>query len=645
MTLEHGSLSRRSGGELREGRAEVGIRREQVRPRGGTPPRGRKPLRLNILGPLTVYQAHRQVDIGPLKQRCLLGLLALQPDRVVTRDEIIDVLWGVNPPRTCAGLVHSYVSRLRRGLQPGREGRARGSVITAVRDGYRMPVEAGQLDLLEFDELVHHAERAAEDAGAALELFDSALHRWRGPVLVDLGSRLRQHPAAIALSQRRLAALLTYTDLSIALGRHEPAVERLRPLVHDEPLHEGLHARLMLALAGCGRQAEALRLFTEIRARLAEELGVGPGAEIQEAHLRVLRGELPLPPVTVSRSTPRDPGAPVPTQLPSDIPGLAGRDRYLAQLDAFLAGADNTGAGTVNAAAIVGAAGVGKTTLAVHWAHRASGRFPDGQLFVNLHGNAPVSASRVLARFLRALGVPADEVPAEADEAAALYRTLLASRKVLVVLDNAAHPAQIRPLLPGSPSCFVVITSRHRLGSLAASDGAHLLDLDVLSPVDSLRALARMLGPDRVRAEPKAAAELARLCAHLPLALSAAAANLVNHPHHRIADYVLALHNGNRLAALEVDSDQHLSLRAAFDHSYGTLDLPTQRLFRRLSLVHGGFSGETVAALIDGTSHDADHMLDRLAAQHLIRAAPAGSYTLDDLLRLYATERAQAEDA
>ncbi|MGW0515838.1 BTAD domain-containing putative transcriptional regulator [Crossiella sp. NPDC003009] len=624
----------------RQRRAASGLgQREPVRPGGGGPPRGRKGLRLNILGPLTVYHSHRPVDIGPLKQRCLLGLLALQPDRVVTRDEIIDVLWGVNPPRTCAGLVHSYVSRLRRGLQPGRESRVKGQIITAVRDGYRMPVEAGQLDLLEFDELVHHAERAAEDSGAALELFDSALHRWRGPVLSDLVGRLRQHPAAIALSQRRLGAVLTYADLSIALGRPEPALERLRPLAHEESLHEGLHARLMLALAGCGQQAEALRLFTELRRRLAEDLGVTPGAEIQEAHLRVLRGELPMAAVVVPRSAPRETSAQVPTQLPGDTPGLAGRDRYLAQLDAILAGAEE--AGTVMTTAVVGAAGVGKTTLAVHWAHRVSSRFPDGQLFVNLHG--AVQPNRVLARFLRALGVPADEVPVELDEAAAMYRTVLANRKVLVLLDNAVHAAQIRPLLPGSPGCFVVITSRHRLGSLAASDGAHLLDLDVLSPVDSLRALARMLGPERVHAEPAAAAELTRLCAHLPLALSAAAANLVNHPHQRIADYVVALHNGNRLAALEVDSDDQLSVRAAIDLSYASLDLATQRLFRRLSVIRGGFSGETVAALIDGTSHDADHMLDRLAAQHLIRAS-AGFYTLDDLIRLYATERAQAED-
>ena len=519
--IEQGKITRPRADSLRRLGEAVGLRL----PAGEREPIRRvERLRIGVLGRLEVGHEGRPVDGGTLKQRSLLGLLALQPNKVVSRTEIIDALWGDNPPESCHNLVHTYVSRLRKLIGAT-------APIAALRGGYPLTVDADQVDLSRFDELTARAERArARDPHEAVRLLEEALSWWRGPVLADLPAGVRQHPVATRVAARRLSAMLDYADLTIELDLASAnLVEQLRMLAREEPLHEGLHARLMLALAGSGQQAAALGMFTEIRRRLDDELGVEPGPEIKAAHLRIIRHS----------RTPDPEARSVPAQLPADVAGFAGRVDSLEQLDRLVRGAERNTAVVISA--IAGTAGVGKTALAVHWAHRVRNRFPDGQLYINLRGYAPgspVGPLEALTRFLRALGVPAERVPVDEEEAANLYRSRLADRAVLIVLDNAASAEQVRPLLPGSPGCLVVVTSRDRLTGLVAKEGAHRLSLDVLDQRDAHKLCASMLGADRVDAEPRAVAELGRMCAYLPLALRIAAANLITTPGKQIAGYV-----------------------------------------------------------------------------------------------------------
>jgi DNA-binding SARP family transcriptional activator/tetratricopeptide (TPR) repeat protein/DNA-binding XRE family transcriptional regulator len=583
-------------------------------------------LQIKLLGPLTVHRADAPVDVGPPRQRCVLGLLGLQPNRVVRQEEIIDVLWGAHPQATSRNMVHAYVSRLRRLLPPWKGM----TLITGGDGGYRLTVDSDQLDLLRFDELV---ARAAADPGSALDLYAQALACWRGPVLADLTARLRRHPAAVALARRHVDAVLAYADLAIAAGLHQGAEEQLRALTAEEPLHEGAHARLMLALAGSGRRAAALDLFAEVRGRLVEELGLEPGLELRDVQAQVLRGELPLA------------GArPGPAQLPADVVGFTGRTDHLARLDGLL---PMTGAVVITT--IAGMAGVGKTALAVHWAHRVAGRFADGQLYINLQGHAsasPVRPLQALAGWLRALGVRADAVPVDLEEAATLYRSLLAGRRMLVVLDNAANAEQVRSLLPGSPGSFVVLTSRDRLTGLMATHGVHRLTLGVLTPAESVALLSRMLGADRVNREPEAAAELARVCGRLPLALRIAAANLTDRPARSIAGHVAALRTDDRLSELAVDDDPQVAVRVAFDRSYTRLGPDVRRMFRELALAPGAdLSLPAAAALASHPPEQVAKWLGRLVDVHLLEQRGAGRYGLHDLLRLYAQERSEHEDS
>jgi DNA-binding SARP family transcriptional activator/tetratricopeptide (TPR) repeat protein len=628
---------------------------------GAAATRSSEGLDIGVLGPLRVRHDGVAVEVSQARLRCLLGLLAVQPGQVVGRDEIVDALWSQAPPNTCLELVHTYVARLRGLLEPHRPRRTPARVVVGVGGGYRLEVDAERLDVLRFDELAARAQHAhqAGELKTAYELLSQALGVWRGPVLADLDAGLRQHPAVVALAHRRLAAGLAYADLAIGLGRGEQAVAPLRILGVEEPLHEGLHARLMLALAGCGQQAAALRLFADVRDRLADELGIEPGTEIQEAHLRVLRRQLPLA-ATAERSPAQGPsGAPAttaeskapgqlaPTQLPSDVAAFTGRRPQLDQLDRLLhPGADTT---AVVISAIAGTAGVGKTALAVHWAHRVRDRFPDGQLYVSLHGytpDSPISPLQALTQLLRGLGVEAHEIPAEVAAAAGLYRSLLTDKRMLVVLDNARSAEQVRPLLPGSPTCLVLITSRDRLSGLVATHGAHRLTLDVLTLDEAVTLLARILGEQRVAVEPEAAAQLAQVCGLLPLAVRIAAANLTDQHERSIASYMAQLRQGDRLAELAVDTDPHTAVQTAYDCSYAALDPDTQRLFRLLGLVPGPeFSAPAAAALAGLPVGQAGRLLERLAAVHLIESRAPGRFGFHDLLRRYAHQGARRTDS
>ena len=584
------------------------------------------PLEIGVLGPLLVRRGTHRIDLGSAKQRDLLGLLAVQPEQV-SIVELVDGLWEHRPPRTAAALVHTYVARLRARLEtPGAP-----RVLVAGTGGYRLRLPPDRLDLARFDALLDEArDRPAADRFA---LLGAALRLWRGPVVADLGSGVSQHPAAVAAGRRRLATALAYADLAAELGQPAEAADRLRDLARDEPLDESVYARLVRALGDAGQQASALHAYAEVRERLVDELGVEPGAELQAAQLAVLRqSTVDSPESTVTR---------VPEQLVGDIRGFTGRERHLRRLHALLP-ADGPPAVPV-LAVITGTAGVGKSALAVHWAHRVRDRFPDGQLYVDLHGYAPSEPLRpiqALALFLPALGVLVDRVPVDPTEAAALYRTMLAGRRVLVVLDNAATADQVRPLLPGTPGGVVLVTSRDRLVGLTARDGAQPIALDVLAPAEAVALLDGLL-TDRV-APREELAELAGACAYLPLALRIAAAQLIGSPHQTVRAFVAELGEAGS-AALHADADT--AVGTAFGYSYRRLPLDARRMFRLLGLLPGPDCTLDAAAALAGTDPAlARPVVSTLSAAHLLTEHARGRFSFHDLLRRYARERAEAED-
>jgi DNA-binding SARP family transcriptional activator/DNA-binding XRE family transcriptional regulator/DNA-binding transcriptional ArsR family regulator len=636
-----------------------------LRDAGRPADRGR--LELGVLGPLVVRRGDRPVGPWSPMQRCVLGLLALRRGQPASRDEIIDVLWGDVPPRSCRNLVHVYVGQVRRHLEPRRGPRAPARIVVAVPAGYRLELGPHRLDLARFDELVDAAAGARDggDPEGAYRLLEQALRCWRGAVLADGPARLRQHPAAVAVQQRRLSAALRLADTAAELGRHQQTVAWLSALAGEEPLHEGLHARLMTALAATGQQAAALRLYTDLRTRLDTDLGVTPGPDLTTAHLHVLRQHPPATtantptwePVTgatgaaptggAGAAGPRDAGGvvplAVPAQLPTDPAEFTGRDPELRRLDG-LAGRPGKGAAVL---LVAGTAGVGKSALAVRWAHRAAGRFPDGQLYADLAAPG-AAAGDVLSAFLEALGVAARRVPASVQARVGLYRSLLAGRRVLVVLDNAGGTGQVRPLLPTSAGCLVLVTARHQLVDLIALDGARSLTLDVLPAAAARLLLIRRLGADRVYGQPDAVDRIVHRCAGLPLALSIVAARAAARPRLPLAELVGELGDVPGVLDAFVGGTAATDLRAAFRASYRTLGPDAARLFRLLGLVgpdtgagpEAGVDvapGELAAAagLPPRRVHD---LLTELARAHLVTERRPGRYAMHGLLRAYAAE-------
>jgi DNA-binding SARP family transcriptional activator/tetratricopeptide (TPR) repeat protein/DNA-binding XRE family transcriptional regulator len=647
--IEQGGVTRPQASSVRRLADALGLTGPDLDPPGSTDRQPAVQTRVEVLGPLIVRRGDVPIDIESTMVRNLLGLLAIQPGQVVGGHEIVEVLWGDEPPRTCAQLVHTYIAALRRVLEPGRPRRGESSVLRRTRTGYTLDLGPAGTDLDTFADLARSAAaaRRAGDSGPAGQFGAQALGLWRGPVVADCGDRLRQHPVAVALAARRLAMTVDHADLALAAGRGADVIASLRALAADEPLHEGLAARLVSALAADGQQAAALELFEAVRSRLDEELGVPPGDDLRAAHLRVLRGQNTNA-AAAPAGVPRPAAGPVPAQLPADVATFTGRADHLRQLDACMAGPVGADGPVVAISTLDGMAGVGKTALVVHWGHRMRGRFPDGQLYVDLRGHAssrPLRPIDALAGFLLALGVPPETVPDDLDRAAALYRSTAAGKRVLVVLDNATSADQVRPLLVGTPGSVALVTSRNRIPGLVARDGARQVTVDVLAPGEAEALLHRMLGDTRSDAEPEALVELARLCAYLPLALRIAAANLIARPRHRIADQVARLAAGNRLAALSVDGDADTAVRAAFDLSYAALPPAERRMFRILGLFPGPDIATEVAAALTGTAPDAcERTLSRLVDRHLADEPVPGRYTMHDLVRLYAAERATARE-
>lgn len=599
-------------------------------------------MRFRILGPLRVQDGTHWISVRATQQRLVLAVLLIEAGKVISTDQLVNEIWGEQPPGTAAATVRGYVRALRRILGGGTDG-----PLLTRGHGYELVVADEDLDARVFERLVDAGMRAivGGDRGGALTRLSEALALCHGQVLADVPPTETVATEITRLEQRRLTAMEERLGALLDLGRHAEMVDELAHVVAEHPLRERLQGQLMLALYRCGRRAEALATYRNAHRMISGELGVEPGMELRELHQAMLSDEPHLvAPVRQSSQNHRV----TPAQLPAEVTAFTGRETPLKQLDMLLPNEDDpdgaTGPPLPVVATIVGTAGVGKTALAMRWAHQVRRFFPDGQLYVNMRGYAAVPPMRpidALARFLPSLGVPAEQVPLDLDVAASLYRSLLADKKILVLLDNVAHSDQVRPLLPGSRGCRVLLTSRDKLGGLVARDGAVPLTLDALDPAESMTLLTRLLGADRVAAEPDAATTLSDLCGHLPLALRIAAANLTARPTHAIADYTTRLAAGDRLAALQMDGDPEATVRAAFDHSYATLPDDAARLFRLLGLLPGTeITAPAAAALADFSLSQANRLLDRLARGHLIVEHTRDRYTLHDLLRLYAADLA-----
>jgi DNA-binding SARP family transcriptional activator/Tfp pilus assembly protein PilF len=603
-------------------------------------------MRFGVLGPVEVWDGGTRVPVGGPQQRALLAVLLLNANHVVSADRLVDYLWGERPPARARGLLQGCVAGLRRALHTDQP-------LLTRAPGYLLRVAPGELDLDRFEERTKWANEASaagttDGLSRAVEHLSEALSLWRGPALDGVtvsGCRAD----ALRLEERRLTVLEQRIDLELRLGRPAELVGELQEHVAAQPLRERLWAQLMLALCLVHRSADALAAYQRLRQTLVEQLGVEPGVTAQRLQRAILAGEdavaayLGTPGAT---SPPPEPARPVvPAQLPASPAAFAGRERELARLDELLAGAD---AG-VRVGAISGMAGVGKTALALHWAHRVASRFPDGQLYVNLRGFDPTGTvmhpAEAVRGFLDALGVPVQRIPAGLDDQAALYRSLLDGRRMLVVLDNARDAGQVRPLLPGSPGCLVLVTSRDQLAGLLVDTGALLTRLDVLAPTDARTLLARRLGTDRVEAEPAAVDEILARCAGLPLALSIVAARAAVHPGFPLAAAAAGLGDGGRsLDAFDGD-DPVTDLRAVFSWSYRALSPGAARLFRWLGLLPGPHAGTLAAASLVGTPvATAAASLAELARAHLVSELAPGRYDLHDLVRSYAAELAEQLD-
>ncbi|NNH70173.1 helix-turn-helix domain-containing protein [Nocardia uniformis] len=583
-------------------------------------------LKVEILGSLRISVDGRPIGPGSEAQHVLLGLLALTPNVSVPRGAPVDALWNVRPAYGTVDLLQARVSRLRRNFQPTSGDQDGPQPIPATRTGYQLTVSEYQHDLLAFRRLVTRARHARGDGDldAACDLFADAIALWRGDPLDGIIA-LQTHLTVLALIREYRAVVVEYASTAVDLGRYHDMLPLLQQAAEADPLHELLHAALMIALAGCGQQAAALDIFNALRRRLVWELGADPSSELTAAYQRVLRQKVSRPESIPIRAQ---------HQLPPDIADFTGRRAEIRQLSGGLS--DGKADTSVPIFVIKGMAGIGKTRLAVHVAHRLwlGGRFGDSQLYVNLRGHdvqPPANPASVLATFLRLLGVPGEQVPPGLDERTAMYRDRLYGRDTVIILDNAASDDQALPLLPAGPANLVLLTTKRTL----ALDGARTLLLPTFTPAEADEVLIRAVGATRVQAEPDATRKLGELCGHLPLALALAAHRLQSRPGWTIADLA------DRLESAEDRLDEFAAgsrpLRSEFELSYRSLGAAEQQAFRLLGrLPRDVFTGDSVAGLLQTTSSCASHLLDHLADENLLTAVARNRYRLHGSLADYA---------
>lgn len=611
-------------------------------------------MRYLILGPLELWRDGQQVPLAPAKWRMLLSVLLCDANQVVATDRLVTELWGTHPPQSVSKLLQGYVSRVRRAL-----GDESGQVlVTHVHGyrahGYRLVVGSGELDAHRFVELVKQGgqELARGAAGAAAARLGEALDLWRDTPFTDVPPTPAVEAEATHLAACHTQARELLIEARLRLGRHEAVLDELEALVTEHPLREGLRAQYMLALYRAGRQADALAAYRDLRHRLAEDLGIEPGPALQELHQQILTADTSLlleaePPAERPEVTARPPFV-VPRELPHVSTAFIGRTSESSVLHKLL---DPDAEGRVTIAAIDGTSGVGKSALAIHTAHQVADRFPDGQFYVDLHGSTagltPLEPAEALGRFLSTLGVPDMAIPTNTDEAAAKFRSLVADRRMLVVLDNAAGVDQVRSLLPAGPGCAVLITSREMLTAL---EGATHLHLGVMFHDQATALLERLVGPERVAADPEAADTIIRMCGGLPLALRLVGARLAARPSWSLSAFVQRLTDAqSRLDEIRVGD---VSVRASFHASYDALcqsgnlvDQAAARAFRLFGVVPGSSMSLSAAAALLGVERTvAEDALERLVDAHLLDSPAPSRYQMHDLLRLFAREQVRNEE-
>ncbi|SCG79885.1 DNA-binding transcriptional activator of the SARP family [Micromonospora echinaurantiaca] len=621
------------------------------------------PLSFAVLGPVRAWAGQSEIDLGTRQQRLILALLLARAGGAVSVTELVDLLWESDPPASAVNVVHRHVGMLRRRFEPGLPTRAAGSVL--IRDGaeYRLRMDRESLDLLRFRRLVAQAEGSSGEP--AIEFYREALALWRDRCAAGLQTGGRTHPEFVAVDGERYAAVRAATDAALRAGRVHAVLPAIRLAADQEPLDEALQARLLLALAADGRRAEALAAYADIEHRLADELGIQPGADLRAARDSLLdhvapadgagsrhgvspafiRSGVPFsgaeaelwPPAELELSQPTR--VEPPAQLPADHPYFTGRRGVVAAVKELLAGDPRP-----TALVIDGMPGVGKSTLAVHLAHQLAARYPDGQLHADLRafdsGESVMTPAEALRGFLWSLGVAPAAIPAELHAQAGLYRSILAERRMLILLDNCRDWDHIRHLLPGTGSSLVIATSRRRITGVAGPAGAHPLHLDLLTDAEARELLARWLG--EAAATDPAVDEIIARCGRLPLALALVATRSVGRPGLSLPAVAGELAEADgRLSGF---GDAHADLEAIFSWSYRALTPEAARLFRLLPLhPTGELSTEAAAALGGLPPRSARGLLAELGAQLLVQPSD-GRWRMHDLLRAYAAELGEEHD-
>ncbi|MEV2231776.1 BTAD domain-containing putative transcriptional regulator [Streptomyces phaeochromogenes] len=589
-------------------------------------------LRFSVLGPVRAWRGADSLPTGSPQQRALLAALLLREGRTATAGELIDALWGEEPPSQALAAVRTYASRLRKVLDP--------DVLVSESGGYAIrSLRDGALDLAVAQELATDAEKAKNsgDLCHARSLLNKTLNLWDGEPLASVPGPYAETQRA-RLEEWRLQLLESRLDMDLEQGCHAEAVSELTALTAAHPLRERFRELLMLALYRSGRQAEALAVYADTRRLLADELGVDPRPGLKELQQRILQADPNLAEPSAPVAEPA--AAPVrPAQLPATVSDFTGRASFVSELGDVLASAEGR---VMAVSALAGIGGVGKTTLAVHVAHQARGAFPDGQLYVDLQGAGARAAEpeTVLGAFLRALGAADSSIPDSLEERAALFRSMLDGRRVLVLLDNARDAAQVRPLLPGTEGCAALITSRVRMVDLV---GAHLVDLDVMSPEEALQLFTKIVGAERVAAERESALDVVAACGFLPLAIRIAASRLAARRTWTVS--VLAAKLADERRRLDELQAGDLAVKATFELGYGQLEPAQARAFRLLGLADGpDISLAAAAAVLDLPVEATEDLLESLVDTSLLESAAPGRYRYHDLVRLYARACAERDE-
>ncbi|AVZ73636.1 AfsR family transcriptional regulator [Streptomyces lunaelactis] len=587
-------------------------------------------LRFSVLGPVRAWRGGEALPSGSPQQRALFAALLMRDGRTATASELIDAIWGEEPPSQALAAIRTYASRLRKILTA--------NALVSESGGYALRIRRDALDLAVAQELATEAEkaRAAGERGQARALINKSLGLWDGEPLANVPGPYAENQRA-RLEEWRLQLLETRLDLDLEVGQHAEAVSELTALTAAHPLRERLRELLMLALYRSGRQAEALAVYADTRRLLAEELGVDPRPELSRLQQRILQADAEL--ARPSEAPAPAPQVTRPAQLPATVPDFTGRASFVRELGDQLATAEGS---VMAVSALAGIGGVGKTTLAVHVAHEARPHFPDGQLYVDLQGagNRAAEPETVLGAFLRALGTADSAIPDTLDERAALYRSTLDGRRILVLLDNARDAAQIRPLLPGTAGCAALVTSRVRMVDLA---GAHLVDLDVMSPEEALQLFTRIVGEERVTSERKAALDVVAACGFLPLAIRIAASRLAARRTWTVS--VLAAKLADERRRLDELQAGDLAVKATFELGYGQLEPAQARAFRLLGLADGpDISLAAAAAVVGLPAQETEDLLEALVDTSLLESAAPGRYRYHDLVRLYARACAERDE-